>query len=426
MLRTFPCVHANDRNNASSCRYVALAQAVIDPAPISPKSHSGATALLAAVSPDIRNIGWLYVPVVLLASSIALVIALICNNMQRRYPTYWWTPPPTTAPSFFATLPLTRTLTKTWTWTSTRSRKFASSTHSFRSRKRNGKKSRSTSVPVTHEDKDWHYSIKNYSKIFGNGHNPSGSRESSRSRHGGTVRSSRNVQGSAMPSAAASHAGSQAATPMTVSPSASAAVSRRPSTDDLHVAFHVEPLHRELSLSSHSPRHHHHHQNNHNISYLRYLAMKREGTWSPGHATPGYTTPPSHAEPARISRSASVDNNLHTRGRPPTILRTSSSGPWSASASTPGSPRGIMKRTEPDPEVDSKTHAEQLSQAVTSALLEREAQEKMQAAVGGAQAEEDGPWEDIDEEAEVDLGKDGLEIITRKASLSGKPADEIV
>ena len=85
-----------------------------------------------------------------------------------------------------------------------------------------------------------------------------------------------------------------------------------------------------------------------------------------------------------------------------------------------------MKRTEPDPEVDSKTHAEQLSQAVTSALLEREAQEKMQAAVGGAQAEEDGPWEDIDEEAEVDLGKDGLEIITRKASLSGKPADEIV
>ncbi|TFK21401.1 HPP-domain-containing protein [Coprinopsis marcescibilis] len=54
---------------------------------------AGATALLAAINPDIRSIGWFYVPVVLMASSIALIVALFTNNMQRRYPTYWWTPP---------------------------------------------------------------------------------------------------------------------------------------------------------------------------------------------------------------------------------------------------------------------------------------------------------------------------------------------
>jgi hypothetical protein len=78
----------------------------------------GATALIATVSQDIREIGWLYIPVVLLASSIALVVALICNNMHGRYPTFWWTLPDTPH-SVFPTLPLSLILEKLSTWRST-------------------------------------------------------------------------------------------------------------------------------------------------------------------------------------------------------------------------------------------------------------------------------------------------------------------
>ncbi|RXW11465.1 hypothetical protein EST38_g14390 [Candolleomyces aberdarensis] len=80
---------------------------------------AGATALIAVVSPDIRNIGWLYLPVVLLAASIAVVVALLCNNMHGRYPTFWWTLPPTPkTPSVFPTLPLSQILERGSTWTS--------------------------------------------------------------------------------------------------------------------------------------------------------------------------------------------------------------------------------------------------------------------------------------------------------------------
>ncbi|THU94462.1 HPP family protein [Dendrothele bispora CBS 962.96] len=61
---------------------------------------AGATALLAAVSPEIREIGWYYLPVVLLTSVLALVVALLINNIQRRYPVFWISPPtPPTGPS---------------------------------------------------------------------------------------------------------------------------------------------------------------------------------------------------------------------------------------------------------------------------------------------------------------------------------------
>jgi len=60
---------------------------------------AGATALLAAVNDDIRAIGWYYLPVVLLTSSLALVIALMLNNIQRRYPVFWFEP---AAPTFAA------------------------------------------------------------------------------------------------------------------------------------------------------------------------------------------------------------------------------------------------------------------------------------------------------------------------------------
>ncbi|KAG6879387.1 hypothetical protein C0992_003101 [Termitomyces sp. T32_za158] len=51
---------------------------------------AGATALLAAVNSDIRDIGWYYLPVVLLTSMLALVVALLLNNIQRRYPVFWF------------------------------------------------------------------------------------------------------------------------------------------------------------------------------------------------------------------------------------------------------------------------------------------------------------------------------------------------
>ncbi|KDR76654.1 hypothetical protein GALMADRAFT_66897 [Galerina marginata CBS 339.88] len=57
-----------------------------------------ATALLAAVNPEIRQMGWYYLPVVLLTSALALVVALITNNIQRRYPVFWLHPTPPPAP----------------------------------------------------------------------------------------------------------------------------------------------------------------------------------------------------------------------------------------------------------------------------------------------------------------------------------------
>ncbi|KAJ7147830.1 HPP family protein, partial [Mycena crocata] len=53
---------------------------------------AGATALLAAISPEVYQMGWYYLPVVLLSSSIVLVSALLVNNIGRRYPVFWWSP----------------------------------------------------------------------------------------------------------------------------------------------------------------------------------------------------------------------------------------------------------------------------------------------------------------------------------------------
>jgi len=52
----------------------------------------GATALLAATEPAIRDMGWWFIPLVLLAAVLMLGVALVVNNIQRRYPAYWWTP----------------------------------------------------------------------------------------------------------------------------------------------------------------------------------------------------------------------------------------------------------------------------------------------------------------------------------------------
>lgn len=64
----------------------------------------GATALLPAISEEIRDLGWYFIPVVLLSSVLAFSVALLNNNIQRRYPTFWFkahspaVPAPTTSP----------------------------------------------------------------------------------------------------------------------------------------------------------------------------------------------------------------------------------------------------------------------------------------------------------------------------------------
>jgi len=53
---------------------------------------AGATALLAAVDPQVEHLGWFLLPLVLLSAALTLVVSLLINNIQRQYPTYWWTP----------------------------------------------------------------------------------------------------------------------------------------------------------------------------------------------------------------------------------------------------------------------------------------------------------------------------------------------
>ncbi len=67
---------------------------------------AGATALLAAVSPEVYRMSWYYLSVVLLSSSLVLVTALLFNNIQRRYPLFWFAPAiPAAAQVSFLDLP---------------------------------------------------------------------------------------------------------------------------------------------------------------------------------------------------------------------------------------------------------------------------------------------------------------------------------
>lgn len=51
----------------------------------------GATAVLACTNTQIVNMGWMFIPFVMMGSVIMLAWALIVNNLQRQYPNYWWT-----------------------------------------------------------------------------------------------------------------------------------------------------------------------------------------------------------------------------------------------------------------------------------------------------------------------------------------------
>ena len=53
---------------------------------------AGATALLAAVDPDVHRLSWYLLPVILLSSTLVLVTALVFNNIQRRFPVFWLQP----------------------------------------------------------------------------------------------------------------------------------------------------------------------------------------------------------------------------------------------------------------------------------------------------------------------------------------------
>ena len=52
----------------------------------------GATAILACIDQDIIALGWMYPPIMLLASILMLIVACLFNNTLRQYPVFWWTP----------------------------------------------------------------------------------------------------------------------------------------------------------------------------------------------------------------------------------------------------------------------------------------------------------------------------------------------
>lgn len=51
---------------------------------------AGATALMPCTDPVIWALGWYFLPVVLLSSTMVLATALIINNIQRQYPKFWF------------------------------------------------------------------------------------------------------------------------------------------------------------------------------------------------------------------------------------------------------------------------------------------------------------------------------------------------
>ena len=51
----------------------------------------GATAILACIQSDVVAMGWMYVPIIMLASVLMCTVACLFNNTLRWYPTHWWT-----------------------------------------------------------------------------------------------------------------------------------------------------------------------------------------------------------------------------------------------------------------------------------------------------------------------------------------------
>lgn len=54
----------------------------------------GASAVLAATSPEITAMGWYFVGLDMWGTTLMLIVGLVINNIQRQFPMYWWTPLP--------------------------------------------------------------------------------------------------------------------------------------------------------------------------------------------------------------------------------------------------------------------------------------------------------------------------------------------
>ncbi|TKA77207.1 hypothetical protein B0A55_02584 [Friedmanniomyces simplex] len=52
----------------------------------------GATAVLASTEAAAIQLGWIFVPLMILASALMTTVACLLNNILRQYPMYWWTP----------------------------------------------------------------------------------------------------------------------------------------------------------------------------------------------------------------------------------------------------------------------------------------------------------------------------------------------
>jgi len=52
----------------------------------------GASAVLAATLPEITDMGWYFVGLVMWGTTLMLLVSLVINNIQRQFPMYWWTP----------------------------------------------------------------------------------------------------------------------------------------------------------------------------------------------------------------------------------------------------------------------------------------------------------------------------------------------
>ena len=50
---------------------------------------SGATSVLASITPEVRQLGWSLLPIVIISSLLMMSVALIVNNIERQYPLYW-------------------------------------------------------------------------------------------------------------------------------------------------------------------------------------------------------------------------------------------------------------------------------------------------------------------------------------------------
>src|SRR5436190_1950781 len=85
------------RSNFESIRWIAGAASCGVASSLMTLTNSvhppgGAVALLAAVDPTVNALGWMLIPLVLLATVLMLAVALLSNNIQRQYPIYWWSP----------------------------------------------------------------------------------------------------------------------------------------------------------------------------------------------------------------------------------------------------------------------------------------------------------------------------------------------